>query len=340
MRLLNTKSDKLFNIPGIKMSDEKPKADNTLLLVALFAILLSFAVVLNVSAGKTAGSTYEVEIGNELPSASGQTCCFLLGGEVQACYTAGQEIDVVGSAGDEYEILCNITVSDLNGYEDILHVNASWHRSNVARAGAQDNDNRYLNVSCNTAGSGSGNSITYQCIFENIKYWADAGNWNLSLNMYDTTGGPNDDTKLFTIGDLLAINQTTTIEFGSMALGENGSEGTTDNTVHKPAVTTNLGNTGVRMGVQANSASMSCTLGSIPLENIKYANSDSTSMVAICGALTDADAWGCANLDISDCSGACASPSDDTSYWGICIPLEGVSGTCSVELTFTAGAQL
>jgi hypothetical protein len=279
---------------------------------------------------QTQTSTYQVAVSNQVPTGSGLACCF--GNTGQALTTCGTTYTM--SSATNYDMDCNVTISDGNGYLDMGDgwVNMTWYRSSVAWNSAQSNDTLYLNSSCkNLSSTANGNTLMYQCQIKNIKYWADAGTWKLLINSSDGTGAGTPYSTDFTISSVPALWQSSTINFGSMGLGEISD-------VNKISITNNTGNARIRITAQASGATMGCTIGSIPAGNISYDVGNTTFALA-CGHLDTTDQWwaSCNNLSIPDCSGSCLSPfATNSSSWGISIPSAGVGGSCSLSVTITA----
>lgn len=302
-------------------------------------------VVTDVSADSSFVS-YSVTISNDGPTVSNVECCFRdVGGTFTDgdCHPHGGSW--VPSEGTNYDVHCNFTVSDTNGWQDMTDgwVNATWHHHSVAWNSPLDRDTRYINSTCtNVSGTESGNNIVYQCYFGGVAYWADAGIWSLLVNSSDgtTIGLPHEAN--ITIENLTTLWQQSTINFGAMGLGENGSQGNLGN-AQVIAITNNTGNTIISLEVSAVDQQMNCTIGEIPLVNIKYDGDSDATMSNACGQLTSTQTWdiecsaGNDVVRISDCTDNCPGAlSLGYTYWGIKIPDSSVGGTCAVQVIFTA----
>jgi hypothetical protein len=280
----------------------------------------------------------QVTIGNSQPTISNVRCCFTNTGLPfvdSGCKDPGGSYTI--SEATNYDIVCNLTVSDANGWQDLSDgwVNATWHHADMAAYGPLDYDFRYVNSSCaSVAGSGNGNDIDYQCAFSNIRYWANAGQWTLSASSHDgTSAGPQSNSG-FVISNVTTLWQSSSISFGSMGLGETGSQGNTGR-ADVPSITNNTGNTRINLEVQSLTAAMGCAIGNISLDSIRY-DISAANIDTACGRLNTTSYGGCTKIQLPDCSGACSAQSTATTYWGIIIPPSGVGGSCNLQMTFTA----
>ena len=318
------------------------------LAISLF-ILAALYIILNVEAqtNDPTASLYTVDISNEAPVVSSISCCF---NNTGGSFPAGACLDGgdgwLPSEGTNYDIVCNFTVTDANGYQDMGDgwVNVTWHRVSVAWNSGLDNDLLYANSSCrNITGTESGNTIKYACLFKNVRYWADAGNWSLLVNLSDGSivGSPGRD--YFTIDNLTTLWQTSSLNFGSMALNANGSQWQ-PGVVSVNATTNNTGNTVIDLEVEATAANMVCSIGSIPCGNIEYDPTyqkpiDGNPPAGACGQLTAGQIWDadCSELNLGDCTDNCPNlDKTKLTYWGITIPGAGVGGSCSLSITVYA----
>jgi len=307
------------------MSASKPKLGglNILLFVSLICVLVSF------TSGES-GVSASVEIQNTDP----HNVTF------DEIWFSGLERDTefTPSSGTSYRVNASVTVVDFNGYQDIDVVWAAWfYGSNVSECDHIDEDDFdvcYRNVSCSViSGSGSGNKQSYHCDFGLVKYYADYGSWNLTVYANDTAGDVNiTNYTQITINSLKSLTTASTINFGSRSPGD-----IVDASIDQ--LIENTGNNDLYVTVLADS-NMVCTgRGFIPVGSIKYdtdaVSGDNTAYSLACGNLTLTDSWDCDTLTVFDEEDPTELNHIRTTYWGIQVA-EGVSGTCSNTITFTA----
>ena len=298
------------------------------------------------AASATNTSTYSVSVSNQDPTLTGGTirCCWRVAAGTYTCAADGG-ILTPAQSGINYSVMCNFTIADPNGWQDFAdgYVNATFHKNTVGDTSTLNNDVYYANGSCrNITGSfgvPDANSVSYACDFPIVYYWANYGTWIFAVNISDNSTGPamGKGSALFTLSSYASIIQSATIGFGAMALGANGSSAAANDSVFVPASSANLGNCPINLSVAGTSGAttMACQIGTIPATNIKYNNTISP-MRGVCGTLSGTDNWGCGSEIVYPCTGACAASSSNNTYWGIAIPTSGVSGSCSMSLTFTA----
>ena len=231
-------------------------------------------------------------------------------------------------------VVCTSTVSDTEGYADITSVTAELHRSGVSAGSVDDNNNHYTltgDANCVPSG-GTGNTETYTCTFP-VQYYADptdAGtyvgeNWECLVTPSDSVGAGTTSADTIEMNSLAALNVTSTITHGSIALGADTS------TTNQTATITNTGN--VNIDTQFSGTSMTCdVLGTLVSTQQKYGVTDVTyaSLTnTLSGTPTERD------LDVSQRTDD-ATPSTQSTYWGLAVPATGYGGTCTGTNTFTA----
>ncbi|MFH0861710.1 MAG: hypothetical protein V1875_01650 [Candidatus Altiarchaeota archaeon] len=284
-----------------------------------------------------------VTIADILPTVGSVTCCFKDSDAPtysQAnCIAEGSITEYLPSGGKSYDMLCNFTVSDYNGYQDMADgwVNLTWHRANVSWNGPISNDTLYINNSCrNMTSTATPTEVNYECSICNIRYWADAGNWTALINLSDGQSSGIPHSGHIQIGGMKSIWQSTTIPFGEMHIGENGSNGHLGR-LYINSITNNTGNTIINLQASGGNEYMNCTVGAIPVANINYDLQQNQFMDLACGNLTSSPDWSCSAFQLPDCSGICPNlASLKNTYWGIRIPSAGVGGICSRVITIIA----
>lgn len=233
------------------------------------------------------------------------------------------------------------TVTDNNGCEDIDSVSVKLYRTDLTATGADDENHRYTVSATQDGGTctagGSDLTATYTATID-VYYYADptdagsvneATDWTAQVTPSDEATGTAD-TDTIEMDTLTALNVTTTIAYGELAL--NANTGTTDQTT----TVTNTGNEGLDVDVDGYGASdgdgysMTCTLGTIPVANEKYHTTASTDY-ATKTALSDT----AAEVDIDIAQRTDTVTTGDL-YWGFGMPETGVGGSCTGTVVFTA----
>jgi hypothetical protein len=318
-------------------------------LASIYSLLFFFIISLAMNSVDADIVTANVTIVGSSPTVSNIRCCFKdsdTGSYADSdCRDAGSATPYTPSGGKYTDIMCNFTVSDANGWQDMIDgwVNMTWYRTSVAWNAAEDYDVLYANASCSnvTAPAPTGMDILYECGIYEFRYWADGGNWSVLVNLSDgsQSGVPSEGNLI--LGNQTSIWVTSAINFGSMGMGQNGSQWQ-PNVVSVNATINNTGNTMFDLLVEGDdSGIMNCTIGEIPLENISYDTVYQRSLLAeappvACGQLTTASEWDgdCTDFQLSDCSDNCpGAVSTKSTYWGISIPKSGVGGTCGLIMT-------
>jgi hypothetical protein len=223
------------------------------------------------------------------------------------------------------------TVTDDNGCADITGVTVKFYKT-ATGAGAADDENNHYTVNTPTdvvQNTCIGLVATYTATIP-VWYYADPAEWTTQVTPTDGVDGTVS-TDTITIDTLKALSVTGTISFGELSL--NADTGTTDIT----STVTNTGNVSIGVaidgyGVENNDGkSMICNHGSILLEKEKYSKTASTAYAAKT-ALTDTA------VTVADFTIAQRTTTAETGnlYWGFGLPVNGVGGSCSGTVVFTA----
>ena len=223
------------------------------------------------------------------------------------------------------------TVTDNSGCADITGVTVKFYKTSTG-AGATDDENNHYTVTTPTDVIQNSCDLlvaTYTATIP-VWYYADPSEWTAQVTPSDEAVGTAD-TDTITIDTLKALNVTGTIAFGELALDTD--TGTTD----KTTTVTNTGNAVIGVAVDGYGAgngdgkSMICEHGSILLEKEKYSKTAGIAYISKT-ALTD-DAAEVAGLTVAQRTG---SVTTGDIYWGLGLPLNGVGGSCSGTVVFTA----
>lgn len=234
--------------------------------------------------------------------------------------------------GTTKNVSCVGTVTDNDGFADIVSVTADFFRTSVGSGSALDDNDHYRLTGDSQCipSSGSGNSETYTCTFA-IQYFADAtdsgspnstDDWTCSLSPSDSVGDGTKSEDTVEIASLLALDVTSSIDYGSLSPGAN--TGATNQT-------TVVSNTGNRdMDPQLSGSNLTSGADSIAVGQQKY---NSSSFTYSSGGINLSSTPTTINLSLPQRTSTAVSASV---YWGIEIspgaPPKNYTGTN----TFTA----
>lgn len=241
------------------------------------------------------------------------------------------------------DVTVTSTIVDNNSCEEITSVLVAFFRTDTG-AGELDNFNSHYTVNAVSDGDcvagGSDLTDTYTATLQ-VNFNADptdagsvneATNWTAKVTPSDSeTGTPDSDT--IEMSTLTALNTTASIAYGTIGLGED--TGTDDQSV----TVTNTGNEGIDVDLDGygtadgDGLAMTCSVGDIPVGNERYSSTAGVEYSAKT-SLTD----GATELDL-DVKQEVGDPSSENVYWGLGMPTQGVSGTCSGMIVFTANSD-
>jgi Domain of unknown function (DUF2341) len=215
-------------------------------------------------------------------------------------------------------IYATSTVSDQNGFADLLSATSTIYRSSVGPACVANDNNCYqLSTSSCSFSNCSGNSCTLSCVAP-IQYFADptdtdpSQNWLARIQVRDTTNKADVDTSFAVeLNTLYALNVTTgAINFNSIYVGQNSGSTVATSTVQ------NTGNTGIDIRVSGTHLTDGSNL--IDVGKLKYATTTfEYGSCSICQFLTGSPVDVDVNIPKST---ATTTQSTSTVYWGIDIP--------------------
>ena len=231
--------------------------------------------------------------------------------------------------GDTVAVMATGTVTDLNGYGDILFATSTVYRSGVSASCTADDNNCYkltypacaLDYDTCTA-----NSCTIVCTAD-IQFFAEATDefssysgeeWLSELYVVDTGGSVATATAPgIELGTMYALSLTTSdIDYGAWGLGENTGS------INATSTLRNTGN--MPIDVQLEGTDLTSGPSAIPVGNQKFATSTFTySACSICVAL--ASTTSTVELDLPKPTST--APITDDLYWGIMIPTTGVAAS-------------
>ena len=257
---------------------------------------------------------------------------------------------------DSTILVCSAEIYDPNGYQDISQqgdVNASLMLNLTETLQTcksdglvgKDNSSCYHNVSC-TYSNENGNTLDVECSF--TVWWyaeatSDEGNFTAWIIARDASGNKDYNFTNVTVNDLLAMNITDSVNWGTMQVGQISEE------------TVEVNNTGnVRFDLQINATNMTCTgPGSLNItpQQIAYNNSADTGGAGSGKCDTEQEWLDCCKMDFNpastcggfatnfdfseDATGLGGGPNNTETYLTLKVP-SGVSGTCTGWATYTA----
>lgn len=235
-------------------------------------------------------------------------------------------------AGGLKDVTCNSTIRDYNGYDDLSNVNGTLFSLGQSSLGAADDNNtHYTNSSCAPiAGQESGNLANYTCLFE-VSYYAINDSWNCTIGVNDTIG-LNDsvgNTTLF--NELLALNVTTLIDYGDLAIGDTSDK--------QQANVSNLGNKPINVSVRGYGAvlndglSFICEQGDLSVD-LQHFAANGTSTYSGMQVLSSnyAHVFNMTVPKSLDHSGI-----QNTTWWQLFLdPNQNAFGTCNGTIVFQA----
>jgi hypothetical protein len=267
------------------------------------------------------------------------------------------EIDL--TAGNFTVVICNATIFDYNGYEDITNANKTNATLFIQGSGADsqdDNNSHYSNSSCGrcrqaTAAevSDTANTAICDCQFS-VQYYAnDSSNWvcdfhvsddgghakpALKINLTDnSTGGP------VTITKLLALDVPAILDYGNLSVTQTSAE-----IIHN---VTNVGNIDINLSLRGfggidettgNNLSMVCDIGNISIGAQRYSVESGIaydSMFNLTNQTRIAAEFGL-NITFPQRIDDTNYGSDrNSTYWRIKVPLS-VGGLCNGTIIFGA----
>jgi len=285
---------------------------------------LTDAVATSGGTGKNAGSIGTVYLfsSNNLPAASGVS---IDSGAVAIDLTAGTTTSVV----------CDATITDLDGYLDITSVSATLFRTSVGY-GAVDNDNNHYTTTC-SGGSGSGTTRPYSC---NFAVWfhaegtdADSSypsdTWTCRVTPNDGDGEGTSDTDTVEMNSLSAVSISSNIVFSSSY-----APGTNSGASNEVTDMYNAGNLPIDIEISGTALCTNfptCTGTTIAVGNIENYDTAFTYGAGI--DLTSSPVLNSYNIARST-----VHPSNQyrTLYWGIGIPALTTGGGYTGQVHFTA----
>ena len=255
----------------------------------------------------------------------------------------GSDVSIDLSEGTTEILTCNATVNDLNGWNDIVGVNATiYDAANYNSSSPNDNNYHYFTSTCGNY-SINVSALAITCNFS-VWYYANNASWNCNVSAVDSENltGDGIDATPPTINQLAALNLSTNlIDFGNMQPGE-----TTDNPGEQNVNVTNTGNTNMNLSVDGygvtdgDGLAMNCTIGNITIGQMKYnvtiAQNFDNSMWNLSDTALPSGIPGGYNIPQRVDDGDTAKlNSTNTTYWKLRVPISNIKGFCNGTVTFS-----
>ena len=265
--------------------------------------------------------------------------------------TAGVGNPIVLTEGATTTVLCNATVRDLNGFEDIDSTtsNATAWIENVVDFGSDDdNNNHYSNLTGCDVFQINLSVALLSCSFE-FEYYADnASDWICNVTAVDLDGLSSINvSENTTVDQLFAINLTVNVTHLIMDFGNMAPNDLTADADEVLVNITNSGNVNLDISVDgwANNTgdnyAMNCSIGNISAANLRYNITDDTPFANMYNVTSNRQPNPIPSFSIPrrvDDSDDTKFNSTNTTWWKLLVPT-GVKGFCNGTVMFTAVAQ-
>jgi hypothetical protein len=248
-------------------------------------------------------------------------------------YGIAGENPIILTAGGIKRVDYNVTVSDEDGCTDLKWVKSQlWDDSSTKFTDPENPNMLYRNDSCTLECSGVNGTV--KCSF-GLRYYTNASNdWALNISVYDGTLTGYSLFWNINVSTLAAVNisgQLLNFSAGSPTGRLNLSQTTSWDTTLSVQ---NVGN--VQENALVAGSDMGCTIGAIPVANIKYHTSPATDyssggMCALSG--NDLDTCSLLKDSFNLLKSQDGSPINKPVYWKLKVPDGGVAGLCNGTLT-------
>ena len=133
---------------------------------------------------------------------------------------ANRNIDL--TANTATTVICNGSVQDINGFDDIKNVSATFYDIAVASNESDDKNTHYSNISCGpcslVAGTNNQNG-TCLCQFA-VQYFANPTNWQCNMTVNDSGGVViSQNSTFYAVNEVLGISvENSVLEYGNLSV--------------------------------------------------------------------------------------------------------------------------
>lgn len=256
---------------------------------------------------------------------------------------SNDNIDLTASAVTT--VVCNGSFMDINGFNDIVSVNATLFLDSIGSDAPDDNNNHYTNSSCLegeqdcTPVTGETNNGSCICQFA-VQYYANAGNWRCNMTINDSGGiTDNENSALTNLNEILGISvETSTIDFGNLSVTQT-SDPIRENVTNGGNIDINVtvrGYGGSNESIGQN-VSMICdpasgALANITFDNMRFDTKNDTAYANMFNITNQTKQI--FNLTIPQrIADAGYGNSSNSTFWRLQIPL-GAGGVCNGTIIF------
>lgn len=234
------------------------------------------------------------------------------------------------------------SISDADGCADVAtngSVTGKFYRSNHASGDgcSADNNDCYTieNAACTkTACDGPEDpDFNYECTIQ-VQYYADSttngphtdSDWTAKIIATDASTASGNATDGIEMNNTVALNATSSIDYGTNDLGAESGEQT--------LTTTNAGNSGIDIDLSVNGP-MDCSNGQMAANRVHYSQ---TQWFAYSGGAALSTTLTELELNLANQTNDAVQSTKNT-YFKLVTPSIGVGGSCSNTLTITAKAD-
>lgn len=256
--------------------------------------------------------------------------------------TPPREIDL--TAAGNTTVSCTGIVTDLDGDATLSNGSSEFFDlTNSFFGDSDDNNDHYTNGSCSLDSAfGNENQSLASCTYS-VRYFANSGNWNCTLRVYDNQSISGFRSNTTTINTLLAFSLPDLIDYGTVSAGNVSDE--------RIVNITNVGNARVNLSLSGygryvgDGNAMNCSLGGTRNISISYEKYNLTASNA--GGLNLAQFESryvnltsnaiTRRFNLNWRQNDASSGVDDynATYWRIYVPA-GVAGSCTGNVVFGA----
>jgi hypothetical protein len=310
------------------MKNENTKTENKFIVlsmgIATVLLVMSLLSLLVTPVFSAVNDTFQanVTVGNSPPTVAG----------VNLNDSDGVTIQLTVSSTTR--VMCNATLTDLNGYSDIVGANSTFYHSSSTSGASDDINSHYTNNTCTLFG-GTGTTIYANCTV-NLSFAAINGTWTCNVTAWDNATTSGSATGTNTVDQLVALSiWNSSIDFGAMTNGQN-------TTTAQGVNISNEGNVMIDIAVKSQTATMSCLgsadcIGAIGVGNMTFNLTAGTydNMISGFNLTTTNQTVTAFNLTAKGIDTADTVNATRNLYWGIQIP-QAVKGEFNTNITISA----
>lgn len=247
-------------------------------------------------------------------------------------------IDLTANAATT--VICNGSIQDTNGFDDIKNVSARFYDITVASNASDDNNTHYTNSSCGNCTAVPGtNNQNGSCLCQfGVQYYANNAVWQCNMTINDSGGIARDENSSFvTINEVLGISiENSILDYGNLSVTQ------ISNLIRQNV--TNGGNIPINVTVRGfggdnesigQNLSMICEAGSnITFDNQRFYPGNNTAFGDMYNLTNQTRQI--FNLTIPQrTTDSGLGNSSNSTFWRLQIPV-GASGVCNGTIIFGA----